>query len=122
MDGRVQLPVNKYIMDKYAVKYVDMITVAGADGTIAENQDESILINIHKRIHISLNKHGSKVIVIVGHADCAGYPVSDEKHFESIKKSAAEMHEKYPDVIVEGIWLDEKFTDVEMICGYEVKG
>jgi hypothetical protein len=53
IDGRVQLPAINWITEKYNVKYVDMITEAGIDGFLA---DENLDINsILKQIEILKN-------------------------------------------------------------------
>ena len=36
IDGRVQLPVIKWIMENYGVEYVDMITTPGMDGILSD--------------------------------------------------------------------------------------
>lgn len=110
MDGRVQFPVIEYIKEKYGTDYVDMITVAGPDGTLAEGTNTAVIENIFKRVGISIKAHGSTEIIIAGHADCAGHPVSKEEHIRSIRKAVDLLHEKFTDVTVEGIWLDEDFS------------
>ena len=58
-----------------------MITEAGMDGLIA-NSDE-LPSGFIDKINISVQKHGSKQIFIVGHYDCGGHPV-DEKTQENM--------------------------------------
>ncbi len=36
MDGRIQLPVNHYVRERFGVTYVDTITEAGVNKVIAE--------------------------------------------------------------------------------------
>ena len=78
--GRVQEAVNQWLKNKYQVDYVDVISEPGPDGILARNADQAIIANIKKRIDISLGKHGSKVIALVAHDDCAGNPVSEAEH------------------------------------------
>jgi len=87
MDGRVQLPVIEYLKNKLGVDYVDMITEPGPIKFLADNVDKAIVESIRKRVEISAVKHGSKVVVIVGHDDCAGNPVERDIQLEQIKKS-----------------------------------
>jgi len=99
MDGRVQLPVIEYlknklgvdyvdmITNKLGVDYVDMITEPGPIKFLADNVDKAIVESIRKRVEISAVKHGSKVVAIVGHDDCAGNPVERDIQLEQIKKS-----------------------------------
>ncbi|MBC7345036.1 MAG: hypothetical protein H5U03_06435, partial [Clostridia bacterium] len=78
MDGRTQLPVINYVKDKYGVDYVDVITEPGPNKLLAERGDEALLASIRRRLEISVLKHGSRHVVIVGHHDCAGNPVEKE--------------------------------------------
>ncbi|HHI02777.1 MAG TPA: hypothetical protein ENL22_04595 [candidate division Zixibacteria bacterium] len=87
MDGRVQLPVIEYLKNKLGVDYVDMITEPGPIKYLAENNDKTTVESIRKRVEISAVKHGSKVVAIVGHDDCAGNPVERDIQLEQIKKS-----------------------------------
>jgi hypothetical protein len=80
MDGRVQDAVNQWLKNKYQADYVDVITEPGPDGILSRNADQAVTANIKKRLDISLSKHGSKVIALVAHDDCAGNPVSREEH------------------------------------------
>jgi hypothetical protein len=49
--------------------------------------DITILESIRKRMNISVNLHGSKVVAVVAHHDCAGNPVEKEKQIEQLNAS-----------------------------------
>ncbi len=87
MDGRVQIPVIEYMKKRFGVAYVDMVTEPGPIKFLAENSDSAQIESIKSRVEVSVVKHGSKVIAIVGHADCAGNPVERDIQIEQIKKS-----------------------------------
>ena len=87
MDGRVQLPVIKYMKNRFGVDYVDMITEAGPIKYLAENSDPVKIEGFRFRTEVSVVKHGSKVVAIVGHASCAGNPVERDIQVEQIKKA-----------------------------------
>jgi len=87
MDGRVQDAVKNYIKTNYQVDWVDQVTEPGPIKILAENINTSVIENIKKRVDISVNHHGSKVIAIVGHCDCAGNPVGKEEQILQLKKS-----------------------------------
>ena len=87
MDGRVQLPVIEYLKKKLGVDYIDMVTEPGPIKFLAENVDTTIVESIKSRVGISAKKHGSKVVAIVGHDDCAGNPVERSVQVTQIKKS-----------------------------------
>lgn len=107
MDGRIQLPVINYLRDQYQAKFVDNITEPGPIKIIAEGQDTAILNNILLRIDISVNRHGSRLIAIVGHNDCAGNPELKDVQVMQIEKSINFLKKKYPDVKLIGLWVDE---------------
>jgi len=77
MDGRVTLPVTKFIREMHNVDFVDYITEAGMDGFISHFGP---LDGILRKIDISFQKHGSTVAYVVGHADCSGNLVDDDQH------------------------------------------
>ena len=85
MDGRVQLPVNEWVRKKFGVDFVDTITEPGPNKILAENQDVSRINAIKERVCISVKKHHSNNIVIVGHYDCAGNPVDKDTQLSQIR-------------------------------------
>ncbi|MCK4916316.1 MAG: hypothetical protein KAS89_09095, partial [Candidatus Eisenbacteria sp.] len=71
MDGRVQLPVIRYLQNRFKVLYVDSVTEAGPVRSLAKPADETVSQSILRRVAVS-RKHGSKVVAVVAHDDCAG--------------------------------------------------
>jgi carbonic anhydrase len=113
MDGRVQEPVIKFLKEKYKVDFVDMITEPGIDRILAEG-DKKILEEIKNKIEISIKKHGSKVVAIVGHTDCAGNPVGKRKHLRQIRKGKEILKSMNIEVEILGLWVNEKW-EVEVV-------
>ena len=109
MDGRIQLPLAKWIEENYSVDYVDTITEPGIDKKIAENLE---LESIKTKIGISINAHKSKLIVVSGHHDCAGNPVSEVEHISQIKKGIDVMSTWNLDATVIGVWVDDSWNIV----------
>jgi len=107
MDGRIQEQIIKYLKNKCNTKYVDTITEPGPIKIIAENENKSVINSIHNRISISLDKHGSQIIAISGHHDCAGNPVSKEKQIEQILEDEKILKENYPDVEIIKFYVNE---------------
>ena len=109
MDGRVQRPVIDFITKNYGIDYVDMITEAGPDGILSKDIETGALDSIKKRVAISVNKHGSKLIFIAGHHDCAGNPVDKKTHKENILK-AIQIIDKWGFAAqVHGLWIDNNW-------------
>jgi len=107
MDGRIQIPLAKWIKDNYSVDYVDAITEPGVDKKVADNSD---LESIKTKIGISINAHKSELVVVSGHYDCAGNPVSDEEHITQIKNSVKVISSWNLDVKVIGVWVDHSWN------------
>ncbi len=107
MDGRIQLPIINWIKENYSADFVDTVTEPGVDKIVAENQDLSY---IKKKVDISINAHKSDLIVVSGHYDCAGNPVSNEEHLGHIKKSVDVIKSWNYDVTVVGIWINDKWS------------
>lgn len=108
MDGRTQIPVIDYIRKKYRVDYVDMITEPGPVRVLAENTDKTTLESIKRRLEISIQKHASVHIVVVGHHDCAGNPVEKATQLKQILESIWTVRSWNFRAETLGLWLDEK--------------
>ncbi len=114
MDGRVQMNVNDYIRENTGVEYVDTITLAGSCRIIAEQQHIGMINNVRFRMDVSVNKHLSKSVFIVGHTDCAAVEVSDEDQKQLVLKSVEEIKKWEMDVQVTGLWVDKTWTVQEI--------
>jgi hypothetical protein len=110
MDGLVQLPVINWMRKEYGVEYVDMITEPGPVKILAENTPNSLVESLRKRTEISVNKHGSTCIAVIGHFDCAGNPVGKEIQMEQIKKSLKTIESWGFPIKIIGLWIDEDWT------------
>lgn len=109
MDGRVQSPVNEWLRSKKGVDYVDTITEPGPIKILAENTDINVIDSLKRKVEISVKKHGSKMVAVVGHHDCAGNPISYEEQLPQIKKSINIVKSWGYDVDVLGLWVDESW-------------
>lgn len=114
MDGRIQLPVNKYLSEYYNAPYVDTITEAGPIKTLTEQKDIEVLESIYERIEISLKAHKSVGMAVVGHFDCARNPLSAEKQIPQIKESIEFLKKRYSDVEIIGLWVDQNWEVVKV--------
>ena len=104
MDGRIQIPLTNWIKENFSVDYVDTITEPGIDKQVADNTD---LESIKTKVGISINKHESELIIVSGHYDCAGNPVSNEEHITQIKKGIEVISSWNLGVKVVGVWVDD---------------
>lgn len=119
MDGRVQLPVINWMKKQYKLDYVDMITEPGADKIMAEGSLEQ-LNAVKSKVLISVEKHGSRVIVIAGHDDCAGNPVAPEYHRLHLKSALKNILDwKLPVENAAALWLNREWR-VEVVGQHPV--
>ena len=109
MDGRTQLPVIAYLKETCKVDYVDTVTEAGPVKILANCMDKTLVGSIRRRVEISITKHRSKHIAVVGHFDCAGNPVSEEIQIKQILKSIKTVLSWGLKAQVLGLWVDENW-------------
>jgi len=109
MDGRVQEPVLRWMTRRLSADFVDMITEPGPDAMLAAG-DAPELPSIERRVRISVEKHGSRVVAIVGHTDCAGNPVADETHLEQVRRSVELLESWKLGARILGLWVDPRWT------------
>ena len=103
MDGRVQEPIREWLGTHFGIDYVDTITLPGMDKVVAENANVG---QVRDMAALSVRAHSSPVIVVSGHHDCAGNPVSKEEHAEHIRKSVDVIKSWELDVDVFGVWVN----------------
>ncbi len=107
IDGRIQGPVADWIKKNYTVDYVDTITEPGLDKRISDPETAEVL---RKKAVISIRAHKSGLIVVSGHAECAGNPVSDEQHMECIRQAVRVAESWNLGVDVAGVWIDNTWN------------
>ena len=109
MDGRVQLPVIRYLQKRFNVDYVDSITEAGPNLILSEAKNTSSTQAIFERLKISVENHHSAGVAIVGHHDCAGNPASENDQIVHIKKAIQLIRQHYENIEVIGLWVDKNW-------------
>ena len=109
MDGRIQEPIIHFLKENYGIQYVDTITEPGPCNILAENTDNEKIHSIMERTDISIYKHGSQLIAVSGHFDCAGNPCDEEMQKKQIRKSIQTLQDRYPDIKIIGLWVDEEW-------------
>jgi len=113
IDGRTQIPVSEWIKKKYSVSYVDMVTEPGCDKVVC-GTDHATIEKIKSKALISINAHKSSLVVIAGHQDCAGNPVSKMEHLTQIKKCLETIKSWNLHVETVGLWVNEKW-EIEQV-------
>ncbi len=115
MDGRIQIPVIKFLQNYFDAEYVDMITETGINKIISENKNTQVIEAINQRLNISVNTHNSVGIAVVGHYDCAGNPTTKTIQTEQTLNSVNRIKNKYPKSEVMGLWVNENWEVSKII-------
>ena len=111
MDGRVQLPVLYWIKENYHVDFVDVITEAGMDEVLSNQED---IREILRSITISVNVNKSTRLFVVGHYDCRGNPVEEGIHHKEISSAVNRLKGYWPNHEIVGLWVN-KTWQVEVV-------
>jgi hypothetical protein len=116
MDGRVQDPVNTFLKKHFDATYVDVITEPGPNRILADGAPPELLESVLARIRISVEKHRSGGLAVVGHHDCAGNPAGPEEQTGHTKAAVARLREAFPGLPVLGLWVDADWvvTDLDL--------
>jgi hypothetical protein len=116
MDGRVQLPVIKYLLKRFNVDFVDSITEAGPNLILSEQKDHVLVRSILEKLKISVENHNSVGVAIVGHYDCTKNTASKEEQIVHIQKAIQLLRQQYKNLEIIGLWVDENW-EVQEIQG-----
>jgi hypothetical protein len=84
IDGRVQMPVIEFLKKRFSADYVDCITEAEPARILAGETNRRQVQSIIDRIDISISRHKSGAIAVVGHHDCAADYVDKQKQLEQL--------------------------------------
>lgn len=114
MDGRAQLPVIEYLQQRFGVDYVDSITEPGPNKILAEQTDSHLLDSIFQRLQISVQHHHSVGLAVVGHADCAGNPATEQEQAIHTRRAVEYLKGKYGDLEIIGLWVDASWNVLEL--------
>ncbi len=114
IDGRVQEPVARWMRQRLGVDFVDVVTEAGPDGMFSHGRSAHIE-SIRRRVTLSLTKHHSIAIAVVGHHDCAANPVTADTHRDQIRHAIDLVRSWMLPVDLFGLWVDERWA-VEEVC------
>jgi hypothetical protein len=114
MDGRVQLPVIRYLQERFNAEYVDSITEAGPNLILSEQEDTVSIRSILERLEISIKNHNSVGVAVVGHHDCAGNPAPRDVQVVHIQKAVQFLRRQYEGMDVIGLWVDDNWEAGEV--------
>lgn len=107
IDGRVQEPVMVYLRDRFDADYVDVVSEAGPNRVLADGSDTTAVASIEKRVAVSVERHKSVGIAVVGHHDCAGNPSSEAEQRQHTSAAVFRIRSTFAQIPVLGLWVDE---------------
>jgi hypothetical protein len=108
IDGRTQQVVIDHMKQNYNIDGVDMVTFPGADGLFSSGDNSKEIALIRRAVSISIEKHGSRTIAVVGHYDCAGNPGDREHHYVHIQGAMHEVSSWDLPAQVIGLYVNDK--------------
>ena len=108
------MPVIDWLKLSFNVQYVDLITEPGADQVLL-NGTSSQIYSVKEKIYLSLDRHQSEILAVVGHFDCLGNPVSKEKHFEQIEQTVNLIESWGFWVRIVGLWVNQ-WSSIDVVC------
>ncbi len=109
MDGRVQVPVIAWLKADTGADYVDNITEPGPVKILAEGRNRVLLGSIRRRVKISVERHGSELVAIIAHHDCAGNPVDEQTQRRQLERAIRRVESWGLGVRVVGLWVNERW-------------
>lgn len=114
MDGRTQQPVADFLRHRFHARFVDTITEPGPNRILAERRSDEQVGSILGRVEVSVTRHGSRGIAVVGHHDCAGNPTDEPTQKNHLREAAAFLADRFPDAEVIGLWVDASWQVHEL--------
>ena len=114
IDGRVQGPVGAWVKANGHVDYVDTVTVPGPDQALTQGEPNQIAA-LRQSVEISVNAHGSGVVAVAGHYDCAAFPADREGHAAAIRAAVNVVRGWGLPVVVVGLWVNDRW-EIEQIA------
>ncbi|MDB1089428.1 hypothetical protein PJ985_17845 [Streptomyces sp. ACA25] len=99
IDGRIQRPLEEWVKSVLGVDYLDTVTEPGPDRVVS-TADEAVLQALLDKVRVSGVAHGSTDLIIAGHSDCAGNPVSDDEHRAMLREAVGRSAARLPGVRV----------------------
>jgi hypothetical protein len=106
IDGRVQEPVALWVRNRFFVDYVDMVTEPGPDLAVAHGAPD-LIEALRRKVLISVEAHGSTVVVVAGHYECAAHPVEKAQHIADIRQSVDVVRGWNLTTTLVGLWVDQ---------------
>jgi hypothetical protein len=106
IDGRAQRPVSEWIRVHHTIDFVDTVTYPGPEKALTQGL-QAVIDMIRQNVGISVTAHGSGIIAVAAHHDCAGNPVSDDEHKAQVRAACQIIAQWGYPVRVIGLWVND---------------
>lgn len=114
IDGRVQQPALDYLTQRYGVQYVDTVTEPGPNGILNRQDDPELIDSMLRCVDVSVRRHHSVAIAVIGHYDCHGNPGDVNRQNADTCGAVRFLRGRYPDTPVIGLYIDESWVAEEV--------
>lgn len=114
VDGRVQPPLSQWMRARSGVEYIDTITVPGPDLVLTRGVAD-VVAGLRQSLVISVTAHGTSVVAVAGHTDCAAFPATADEHRQAISRAVQVVASWGLPVHIVGLWLNTQWQ-VEMVA------
>ena len=121
IDGRVQLPVLRFLKRRYRSPFVDVVTEPGPSRVLADQRDAAAVESIVRRVRASIRYHEARLIAVVAHHDCAASPLDQAGHQPLLEASVDWVSRQFPETETVGLWVDERWR-VSMVVESDENG
>jgi len=118
MDGRVQEPVMNWLKSSYDLQYVDEITEPGPTKLIT-SKDPTVVDALKAKVLISVERHGSRLVALAAHGDCAGNPIPREASIRQVLEGLEVIRSWNLPVRIVGLWVDVETRQVDKVGAIE---
>ena len=113
IDGRAQQPAADWVKLHCGVEYVDAITTPGAELLLSGDFNERSM-RVKRKLVLSVSKHDSSVVAVVGHHDCSANPCDVDVRKDQILKAAKNVESWRVGLRVVGLFVNE-WHSVEVV-------
>jgi hypothetical protein len=113
IDGRAQEPARLWLREHFGLDFVDVVTEPGPDKLLAEGWPSEVT-PVRDKVALSIRAHGSRLVALCGHHNCAANPVGPEVHREQIGKAVRALRSWSLGADVIGLWINEDWQ-VEVV-------
>lgn len=105
IDGRVHHPVVQWMKAAYGVDDIDLITEPAPERALSQAWLKEL--DLKQKAGLTVQAHGSRVLAIVAHHDCAGNPARGEPQRAELRKAVRKARAWHLFDAVVGLWLNE---------------